>query len=261
MAITFVGGDAADDGSAFNTADGAALTLPAHQADDVGYIMAGHSISGSSTTTFDAISGWTSLGTIAWSDGSDGYMELWRRVFTSASETNPTITTVLDSAKCASVMVFRGVDTTTPEDVTVTETDTVSFVTNDLNKANPAITPDNDCGILLMQYMNAQGASNHPTSYGLPATPSGLTLAADGSGSLIGGGNARFIASAYDVDGGSASTAYTPAAWTHSATTTTVQEVAGFTIALRPATASSASDVNFSGTGRGIARGVARGVG
>ena len=240
MAITFVGGYAADDGGSGNVTDPVDLTLPSHASGDVGYIMAGHSVSGTSVSTFNSIDGWTSLGTITWAAGSDGYMELWRRVFTSASETNPSVNTAVSSRKVASVVVFRGVDNTTPEDVTPTESNN----SNSLNFAAAAITPANNCGILLFQYSAYAAVNDAITTLGAPATPTGLTILADGLGSSIGGGLFRDLACAYDVDGGTALATYTPGAWTHSATATDTQEVGNFTIALRPAAAAGSRPQN-----------------
>lgn len=234
-AITLVGGDGQDDGQVGTTTDPVNLTLPTHQADDVAYICAGNSIGGSGTSTFNAISGWTSLGTITDTSGSDYHLELWRRVFTSASETNPSVNTAIATQKVAVVIVFRGVDTTTPEDVTTT----TGTNNNNLNAANPAISPTaNETGIVLCQYIAATGASNRPSAFGVPATPTGLTLAASGSGSYLGANNLEFIAVAHDVDADTTST-YTPGAWTHTATNTNTQESGSYTIAMRPAAAGS----------------------
>lgn len=233
MAITFVGGDSNDDGGGGTNTTAVNLTLPTHQADDVGYIFAVNSVAGASTTTFNSISGWTSVADHIHTTGFDGYMEIFRRVFTSSSETNPSVNTAIAAQKAAGVVVFRGVDTTTPEDVTPTETDGI----NNFNLANAAITPTNDSGIVLFQYVISGGAASRLVTVGAPATPSGLTVQADGSGSWISLENYRDIAVAHDVDGGSASTLYTPGAWTHTDGGGSGAESVNITLALRPASA------------------------
>jgi len=236
MAITFVGGYAASDGGSGNTTDPATMVLPTHQSGDVGYLFAGHTISGTSYSAFVAVSGWTSLGTVEWTAGSDGQVELWRRVFTSSSETNPVVNTDVSGRKSASVLVFRGVDNTTPEDVTVVGANQSNLT----NSTNGAITPTtNNGGLVLFQY-HLGAASSQLATLGAPTTPTGLTLLSSGSGSLVAGANHRDLAAAYKLDYGTAST-ITPTAWTHtvvgSPSNEDEAETGAFTIALRPATA------------------------
>ena len=212
MSLEFVGGNSAHDGGSGVNATPVNLTLPAHAAGDVGYLVGANSVSGISTTTFNAVSGWTSIASHSHVTGNDGFVEIFRRVFTSASETNPSISTVADSQKSGSVVVFRNNDNSVPGD---NVTPTVVDGLNDANRANAAITPNTDnAGLLLVQYVVASSTQKIVT-LGAPATPSGLVLLANGQGSVIGGNNHRDLAIAYKLDNGAASL-ITPGGWTHS---------------------------------------------
>jgi len=227
MAITYVGGSANFSADSNNT-DAVSLTLPTHATGDIIIIFAGGFDGTTSGITWSTPSGYTALADHTATPGNDPTIYSWYKIATSASETYQT--TVPDTAckHAAGVIVFRGVDTTTPLDVTPTETD----VLNDVLNAHAAITTSTDNGaILLLEGIPSAGTTERPLTAG---APSGYTLGPVSTPNQ----NYSTLASAYLLDYGTAGTK-TPGVWTHTPPSSNASEKAQLTIALRPATASS----------------------
>lgn len=220
MAITHVGQDD-ESGASGNTTD-MTFTLPTHQADDFGIIIASYRNTLTATMAIGTATGWTQIGTTKdTTAGDDIRSMIWYKKFTSSSETNPAVTIDLGRNRSALLHVFRGVDTTTPFDVTHTEGDG----TNSATPTNPAITTGTANACVLLWHNNT---NTEITVYGKPTAPTGL---ADGVTTiLLAGGNVQQF-TAYKLDVGAAAT-ITPDAWTHTAVTT-VGEYHTYTIALR----------------------------
>jgi len=319
--VSIVGAVSANDGIAANTADPAVVAWPSgHASGDRAYLAAFHTVSGSSVSTFDALSGWTSLGVMTESAGSDRYGELFTRVATSGAESSASITTAVASRKSGSMIVVRGQHSVDHLDVVnvlihdqgeehyvasfsggasghsvsdvitidggalitviavsagvVTEfsvnagpdagghsaTDVLNMVSstgggdafsltlaasnisyfpvavanNNTTKANPGVkTVTDNCALILFDYLTA---ATPPSSIGAPTTPSGLTFASEGAGSLAGVAYDT-IALAYKADVGAAGL-ITPSVWTHDNTDPNLEKVQ-FTLAIRPAGSSS----------------------
>lgn len=212
MAITFVG-------SAENWNGGAtsiALTLPAHQADDVAYLLVAQD---GSLTTFTPPSGWATIIDKTYTAGRDQSIAIYRRVFTSASETNPTVTSDQTQEIGASVHIFRGVDTTTPEDG-VTPTESAGEDNASTSPTAGITTATANAALLLLGVWSEWKI----TAFG---APSGFTLGENGPGDT----HAQ-LAVAYDLDAGAAG-AKTPGNWANTAT----DELAEYrihTLSLRP---------------------------
>jgi hypothetical protein len=230
--IAFVGGTAAiDEATELNSTNSITLTLPTHAAGHVGYLFA-QNYDGSVSQAWNTVTDWTIIATATSTVGNDCNFRVWRRVFTSSSETNPTVDAAATSRKIAGVVVFSGVDNTTPEDGVTPTTDTAS---NLFENANAAITPATDNGTLLLLQAVVGATTGRLSTLG---EPSGYTLVANGSGSLLGGFNYRDLAAAYDLDYGT-SFPVTPGVWTHEDGGGGNAESCNVTIALRPAVAGS----------------------
>ncbi len=206
MAITYIGGDSGDTGSSNNT-DDLALTLPAHQANDVAIVFAGSAgTNPAADLTINAE--YTEQVEIDDTSGVQRQANLFYRVLTSGSDTDPTISKGGTSRCAGCVMVFRGVDTSNIFDVTVTTDLPVTYG----NPPNPAITPTTDNGgLLLLHYSpGITGDDDEFTTVGIPTTPASMT---EGE-TNVAGYNYSDIASAYKEDYGSAAT-ITPTGWLH----------------------------------------------
>ena len=214
MAITYVGGDVQYD-NASDTAD-LTLTLPVGTAEnDVGILLVAECLT--TGATIAPASGWTLVRTDSTTDADDRDCSIFYRVF-GASESNPAVATSAQVFRSASLLVFSGVDTTTPVDVTA-----LAQGTGD-NPTNPAVTTTTDNGALVLWQFPTR---DDVTTVGLPATPSGLILGPELHGSTR--GNVQTIP-CYLEDAGTAGT-ITPTAWT-STTTSSTAEYFCYTIAL-----------------------------
>lgn len=231
MPITFVGSDKGDNGA--NTV-ALTMNLPTHQADDFAVIIAYNDNQDTvATWSITGASGYTKHREDQHTGGRDRNVAIFYKKLTSSSETDPVAQISAAAFHSASLYVFRGVDTTTPFDVTETADDG----TNDTTPVNPAITPVTDNGALLLWH----GATHDDISVaGLPTTPSGLTLGE----TILGSANDhRGQIGAYKLDYGSAAT-ITPTAWTHTSSPTGVAEWSVFSIALRPQGAGNVSELS-----------------
>ena len=214
--ITYVGADADEDA----TGGDIALTLPTHATDDFGIILSGAEY-GSDVQAVTVATGWTLLRSDTTTPGRDFTTNIWYKKFTSASESNPTITTSVSAETSASVAVFRGVDTTTAFDVT----EVYASGQNDTKPQNSAITPvsDNSC-LLLYHYVT----HNEVSAIAVPGTPASLVL---GPTTIRPNRNQGL---AYILDIGTAAT-ITPTQWNNTSATSAA-EYHVYTLALRAAT-------------------------
>ena len=229
MAITHIGQDSEQNASG-NTAD-MTFTLPSHATDDFGIISATVRNTGAAVA-IGAASGWTELRSDTNTTGDTTVTYIWYKKFTSASETNPTITIDLGRNRAFIGHVFRGVDTTTPFDVT----EVFTKISNASNPTNAAITTANANGCLLLTMGNTNGEL---TALGVPATPASLTAGAE----AFAGGSSVDMASCYLLDYGAAGT-ITPTAWTNTVTSST-GEAPCYTVALRAQAAAAASAPSY----------------
>jgi len=117
--ITYVGGDVVDDSNPATSSIDLTPTLPTHAADDFA-ILFFYRKESSVEPAITTPSGWTKLDE-NFTESTHKTATFYRKL-TSSSETNPTVTSTGDTGangKClVSVVVFRGVDTSTPFDVT-----------------------------------------------------------------------------------------------------------------------------------------------
>jgi hypothetical protein len=162
------GGGAAFVGSAsgFSNTSGQPATIDMSglsiQADDFAVVFSG---SVDTTATIGITSGWTELITIIGNDTRDGRVAVGYKVL-DGTETSVSIGPNNNgNGISAIVMVFRGIDTSNPFDVT--ETTSTNFNTN--NGVTPAITPTNDAVIVCVE-----GASSEANSGSVTVVNNGL---------------------------------------------------------------------------------------
>jgi hypothetical protein len=219
--ITYVGGDTDEQGG--NSAD-LDFILPTHATDDLAMIFISADGHNNNWQTFTcSTTGWTKHR----QDDSTTSRHITSAIFykklTSAADTDPSVQISGSQEHGGALMVFRGVDTTTPFDLTEAYTEGQ----NNATPTNDPITTVNDGCCLLLVHTSSEWAID---TAGLPTTPSGMTLGPN----LIGDAYyTRQIVTAYKEDVGVAAT-YTPTAWTHTTDSSTV-EYHTYTIALRKA--------------------------
>jgi len=219
VSITLVG---TDSGQESNNQVDINLTLPAHQADDFGIIFF-RCDEAASSPVLALTAGWTEHVQENITSGRDSVESIWYRKFTSSSETDPVCSiSGANEEHSALLYVLRGVDPTLAFDVTMTKNNGV----NDSTPVNPAITPVNDNGALLLFHGQTHAEIS---AQGLPTTPASLVAGPNEIGSN------RNAFSCYLLDYGTAAT-ITPTAWTHTNSANT-GEWRVYTIALRAATA------------------------
>jgi hypothetical protein len=234
MAITYVSGTA-DDSADSNNTDAVALTLGTHTTNDIIIQFAGGWDALTSGITWSTPSGYTLLADHTATPGSDPTIYVWYKIATSGSETYQTTVPNTACKHAAGVVVFRGVDTTTPFDgVTPTETS----VNNDTLNAHAPITPATANGaILLLEHIAVAGTNQRPLT---PGAPSGYTLGAEISEDQ----NYSTLVSAYLIDYGAAAEK-TPGVWTHSQPVDNNSEKAQITIVLKPAAVGGSAGLLF----------------
>jgi hypothetical protein len=217
--ITFV------DSDVNHTDPGTSLSLSFTCAeDDYALIYARSDESGSINVISINGGGWTTIDNQNPTSGRDRVEYLFGRVM-DGTETSVTVDYTVSEQISASIHIFRGVDTTTPLDVT----QVFDSGANDATPTNPAITPTTANGCLVL--FSGQTV-NDVTTPGLPTTPSGLTLGETVYGAST--SNHRGQCTAYKLDYGAAAT-ITPTAWTHTVSSPSVAEYSSWTVALRPA--------------------------
>lgn len=211
MPITYIGGNYQESGTGADLT----FTLPTTQEDDL-ILMFLFSDEGG-TVPNHSVSGYTQIDQRNLISGGDRVISLWRK-FAGASESNPTAQDTTSSEEWSGVIaVFRGVDTTTPLDVSVA-------ITADVNNGGdspppPSITPVTDNGALAL-FMGIDGDA---PSW---AAPSGYTQGA------FGRQNNASSCAAYDEDYGTAEL-HSPGSFSTGASSN--KEYGGYTVALRPA--------------------------
>jgi len=187
----------------------------AHQADDLAILFAR---SDQDTTTLLTGTGWTKLRQDAESLGRDMTSAIFYKKLTD-SDTDGYVDTTVAEEHSASVIVFRGVDTTNPFDVT----EVYEHTAGSGNPTSPAITTvTNNCCIVLLYgpnqyYLTAAGA------------PTGYTLASEIINEIQ---NEQAVA--YRLDAGTlGEKVLTP--WLNTVSSESAVAVQCYTLALRPA--------------------------
>ena len=218
-AITFVDSDVND------AEPGTSLALSfTCQEDDYALIYARSDEAGTVNVMTINGGGWTGIDNRNPTTGRDRVEYLFGRVM-DGTETTVTVDYTVSEEISASIHIFRGVDTTTPLDVSVV----FDAGANNATPTNPAITPTTANGALVL--FSGQTV-NDVTTPGLPTTPTGLSLGETVHGAST--SNHRGQCTAYKLDYGSAAT-ITPTAWTHTVSAPSVAEYSSWTVALRPA--------------------------
>ncbi|MHA2150826.1 MAG: hypothetical protein ACXAAQ_02385, partial [Candidatus Thorarchaeota archaeon] len=219
--ITFVGSDAVDS----SATQSLSLTVPTGTTTGDLMIVFAHRDEGGRTQDWTtSTSGWTRHHTANPTSGRERVEAMFYKFATSGSETNPQFATNAGANEQASciIVVYRGVDETTPFDVSIQ----FNSGSNDATPVNPSITPTNDNGALVVVHM---ATHDDITADGVSTTPSGLTMRESIYGSSK-DHRQHFVAD--KVDYGTAGI-ITPTAWTHSATSN-AGEWSVYTVALRP---------------------------
>ncbi len=215
--ITYVG----DDSGHVNTGTSIALTLPTHATDDFAVIYA-YGDRTSANISISVATGWTELVDENHTAGRARRNGIFYKKLTSASETNPTVSFSVSDDYSALVMVFRGVDTTTPLDATYTS----GNGTDTLSPTAPAITTvTNNAAVLTFCGLT----HSELTAYG---APSGYTLGPNTVSNTVGVAHLNSGA-AYLLDSGTAGSKL-GIAWSNSGTLSTT-DYSVYTLALRPA--------------------------
>ena len=220
--IEYVGGDTDNQGSNTTNLD---LTLPTHATDDVGIIFAKSDETGSiPSLAIATATGWTELDQTNTTTGRDHVIAVWYKVFTSASETNPSVTTTVSQEHSASVLVFRNVNTTTP---------IATWAQNDgsrVDTAAPAVTPTTaNSALVLLQSISHDNVS----APGAPTTPSSVVIGP--SHYAQANHNWQQHVTAYKLDLGAGTATVTPTAWTHSGNAPAEPSCAQYSLILNPA--------------------------
>jgi hypothetical protein len=219
MAITYIGG-AIDVINNWGTADLSVAVPGTYAADDFAFAFLGAD-ENSSTVSFDT-TGWTLEEQGSTASGRDRTWGLWYRRLTSGSETDVTVSNSGASEEGAlSVVVFRGVDTTTALDTAIVG---ATLNDNDVNVAFDSITTATDAAaIVLFRHYTHDGVS----AFGSP--PTGYTFAiTDNSQGMAN------MSVTYDLDVGTAGSK-SPGSPSHTQGNSNSDQTS-FVAALRPAT-------------------------
>lgn len=229
MAIQYVGGQSAAVTSASNTTVPFSLTGGIASTPADGDLVI---VSYSAVSTVDEVvsgrvvtSGYTLITELFASDTQSENFAVFRKFMTSTPDTNIVIGPVSNVIFAASVtiQVFRGVNTTTPLDVTTTTSAVSSTAVID----PPAITPVTSGAIIVVT--GGSGNLRGPTaSYTAAYLTNFITTTADANNdTTTGAGYVSWTSGAYN-----------PAAWTFNATDSVGYSYACATLALRPAPSS-----------------------
>lgn len=166
MTITVIGGDAQ------GSASGADVTVThpgGIQTNDVVYIVHGVASDADETLTITTSGHTALLSPDLYGNGSnnDVSMQVWRKVQGGTPDSTATVdgTGSASDSTSACSHVYRGVDTTTPEDAT-TQTDTRTTVIS--NYQNPAIDTNTDGAYVLVSFCigDNQASLSGPSGYG-----------------------------------------------------------------------------------------------
>lgn len=199
------------------------LTLPAHQAGDFAILYAHADNAGTlPVLSITVATGFTQLLQDSVISGRDSVEAIWYKRLISSGETNPSLTTTVDTSRSMSCHLYRGVNAVTPFDVPYTS----SNGENNANPANPPITPVTDRGALLL-FLGL--THNDVTTPGIPSTPTGFV-----AGQTHTGVSMRGQQTAYKLDYGVAGL-ITPGVWNNTTIVTVNAEFRCYTLALRPA--------------------------
>mgnify|MGYP001604268791 CR=1 FL=1 len=168
MAISFIGSDV---GSAANGAD-VTIQLPAHLAGDL--IIVAYAIGDNDGVNFTMAiaspTGYTKVADLFADDAQDANLGVFWKIAATNNETNPVVDGLggADAAVAGVVMVFRGVDQTTPMDVTPTTATGI----NTMHPDPPSLDHLNPAGVWTV----IAGAAGHTLTTGSFTFPTGYTV-------------------------------------------------------------------------------------
>ena len=215
MAVTIVGSDVFTG----TNPESWTHTLPGgYVAGDVGWVFV---TSDQAVVTLSAdTAGWVELVQTSETDGRDRTIAVYRKVL-GGSESNPQFSEAGDNEETVSfLVVLRGVDNTTPEDISLV----VEFGTNEFTTAHAAFTPvtDNAAAFLFHAIYDAEAPATLVVPSGWSEEDQDLTFSFGAS--IL----------AYDLDLGTAGLV-TPGAWQHTFATDGNKDVTRVTLVVRPA--------------------------
>lgn len=221
--ITYVGNVTDEDASGANLSPG---NVSGYAADDFGLCFVYGDDNGGTETAFALItaSGWTELFQDQQTPGRSRRTAVYYKKLTG-SETAPEFTNQEAQAFSVSYHVFRGVDTSTPFDVTFSDATHLIAAQNNTLAACPAITTATDNAAVVL----FQGLTHDDVQ--AAGAPSGYTM---GSGLVGGTMDDRGQCVAYNLDAGTAGV-NTPGAWTHTSANTGTADYTTITLALKAA--------------------------
>lgn len=228
MAITYVGGDFVDGGDTANDITPSFANCGTIAAGDFALMHCRADESGTipDFTLSTGTTGWTELFDINATSGTDSVETVFYKANISASESDPTVEISISQQHAVTLTVWRGVDTTTPFDVTWNQTNHWGDTANNQTGPNPAITTNTDGAMVVLGH----GITTSSDSFanGAAGAPSGYTLSESNGGPRVSTAGAYKIVATAGTE--------TPGVWTH-----TGDGIGGgseermFTLALKPA--------------------------
>jgi len=224
MSITYVSSSTATS----STANSLAVSEPASVAENDLYIALCTIREDTEVSTWSTPSGWTKLaeettGGLSTNDGVSAIFYRFRGA-TAVGDTTFTSNATADRFR-ATISAYRGVDTTTPFDVTYSTGSHYNATANTLNAAAPAITTaTNNAAVILINWL----AGSFETDI-VGGAPSGYDLD-------YGIYNEGFRAHSFARRTIATAGTETPGVWTHTSAATTFDPV-NYTLALKPAAA------------------------
>lgn len=222
-AITYVG--QATNGS--SNGGNVSLVLPASNQNDLIIVACGIGDSDNTDFTMSMVtSGYTNIADLFADDNFETNLGVWYKFQPATPDTGATCTGQggTNAAVAAVALIFRGVDTTTPMDVTATTATNV----NTMHPNPPSIDHLNPSGVVIV----IAGASGHNLGgAGTYTFPTGYT-----TNSVRGGANdTNDITVGLGYRDSGVSDPEDPGTMTHSGTDATTMSWAAVTMALRPA--------------------------
>jgi hypothetical protein len=166
MAVSFVAAGVATSNSTAIGTDGLSIAVPTGYAADDLLLLVSHR--NDNNGVFDVPSGWTRLDALTVTEDSDADMQsfvAWKK--STASESAVTITHTDTTAEqwLGIMLAYRGVDTTTPIDVTPTASHESYIVncTNPYSDVMPPITTSTDGAMVVTIMCSTSGSSDFGT--------------------------------------------------------------------------------------------------
>jgi hypothetical protein len=214
--ITYVNGAAVGTQGAASIAPSAGTVAVG----DVAYVF--WAFNQATAPTTDPPSGWTTLASVTGTGATNPGTKVFRQVYTSAVTASVTLTLPGSARQAACLVVYRGLNTTTPEDVTIASDNTHAAQTT---HNPPPVTPATTGACILTAIL--ERTSSGDTAW---TAPSGY--AKRGDTGTQGTGTAGDIAAVADLlTQQTAGVAVQPGDWTGNAS---ISQIVTYTLALRP---------------------------